>query len=80
MPSKMYGILASGTPILAIVPKETDVAEVVDQEKVGFAVTPWGYHWDSAGKLSGVPTIVTIFPTWKVEREPSQNRPTIARS
>ena len=40
MPSKMYGILASGTPILAIVPKETDVAAVVDQEKVGFAVTP----------------------------------------
>jgi len=40
MPSKMYGILASGTPVLAIVPKETDVAEVVDRESVGFAVSP----------------------------------------
>ncbi len=40
MPSKMYGILASGTPILAIVPEETDVAVVVDQESVGFAVAP----------------------------------------
>ena len=40
MPSKMYGILASGTPILAIVPPETDVAEVVCSESVGFAVAP----------------------------------------
>ena len=40
MPSKMYGILASGTPVLAIVPSETDVASVVDSESVGFAVTP----------------------------------------
>ena len=40
MPSKMYGILASGTPILAIVPPETEVAEVVEQESVGFSVAP----------------------------------------
>ena len=40
MPSKMYGILASGTPILAIVPAETDVAETVAREAVGFAVCP----------------------------------------
>ena len=46
MPSKMYGILASGTPILAIVPEETDVAEAVANESVGFAVTP--------GDLAGI--------------------------
>lgn len=40
MPSKVYGILASGTPILAIVPENTDVAEIVHQESVGFAVEP----------------------------------------
>lgn len=40
MPSKIYGILASGTPILAIVPPETDVAEIVEKESVGFAVEP----------------------------------------
>ncbi|NOY40519.1 MAG: glycosyltransferase family 4 protein [Planctomycetes bacterium] len=40
MPSKMYGILASGTPLLAIVPEGTDVAQTVDHESVGVAVTP----------------------------------------
>ena len=40
MPSKVYGILASGTPILAIVPENTDVAEIVQQKSVGFAVEP----------------------------------------
>ena len=41
MPSKLYGILASGTPILAIVPENTDVAEIVQQKSVGFAVGTW---------------------------------------
>jgi putative colanic acid biosynthesis glycosyltransferase WcaI len=38
VPSKMYGILAAGKPILAVAPRETDVAAI--GEKRGFAV--WG--------------------------------------
>jgi colanic acid biosynthesis glycosyl transferase WcaI len=38
VPSKMYGILAAGKPIVAVAPRETDVAAI--GEKRGFAV--WG--------------------------------------
>ncbi len=38
VPSKMYGILAAGKPIVAVAPRETDVAAI--GEKQGFAV--WG--------------------------------------
>jgi colanic acid biosynthesis glycosyl transferase WcaI len=38
VPSKMYGILAARKPILAVAPRETDVAAI--GEKRGFAV--WG--------------------------------------
>jgi UDP-N-acetylglucosamine:LPS N-acetylglucosamine transferase len=36
VPSKMYGILAAGKPIVAVAPRETDVASL--GEKQGFAV------------------------------------------
>jgi glycosyltransferase involved in cell wall biosynthesis len=36
VPSKMYGILAAGKPIVAVAPKETDVVSI--GEKQGFAV------------------------------------------
>jgi glycosyltransferase involved in cell wall biosynthesis len=36
VPSKMYGILAAGKPILAVTPRETDVASI--GERRGFAV------------------------------------------
>ena len=38
VPSKMYGILAVGKPILAVAPRETDVAAIGEQR--GFAI--WG--------------------------------------
>jgi len=38
VPSKMYGILAAGKPIVAVAPRETDVATI--GEKRGFAI--WG--------------------------------------
>lgn len=38
VPSKMYGILAAGKPIVAVAPRETDVAAI--GEKRGFAI--WG--------------------------------------
>lgn len=39
-PSKLYGILASGTPVLAIVPKGNAVWRLVEQEKLGWTVEP----------------------------------------
>jgi colanic acid biosynthesis glycosyl transferase WcaI len=36
VPSKVYGILAAGKPILALAPRETDVAAI--GEKIGFAL------------------------------------------
>ena len=37
VPSKMYGILAAGKPIVAVAPKDTDVAKI--GEELGFAVS-----------------------------------------
>ena len=39
-PSKLYGILASGTPVLAIVPKGNAVWRLVEQERLGWTVEP----------------------------------------
>lgn len=41
VPSKMYGIMASGTPMLAIVPRTTDAHALVTREKIGFSVRPY---------------------------------------
>ncbi|MBV8514311.1 MAG: glycosyltransferase family 4 protein [Acidobacteria bacterium] len=40
VPSKMYGILAAGRPIVAIAPKETDAATLGAREKFGCAADP----------------------------------------
>jgi putative colanic acid biosynthesis glycosyltransferase WcaI len=39
-PSKMYGILAAGKPILALAPAETDVAQVAGEAGCGISVDP----------------------------------------
>lgn len=39
-PSKLYGILASGTPILAIVPPSCEIWRIVETEKIGWCVRP----------------------------------------
>src|SRR6266404_2216571 len=44
VPSKMYGILAAGKPIVAVAPRETDVAAI--GEKRGFAI--WADPEDAA--------------------------------
>ncbi len=41
VPSKMYGIMASGTPMLAIVPRTTDAHALVTREQIGFSVRPY---------------------------------------
>ncbi len=41
VPSKMYGIMASGTAMLAIVPRTTDAHALVTREQIGFSVRPY---------------------------------------
>ena len=38
MPSKLYGILASGTPVVAIAPPASEMCRIVDAEQVGLTV------------------------------------------
>ena len=40
VPSKLYGILASGRAIIAHVPRESEVAYVVEEERCGLVVEP----------------------------------------
>jgi colanic acid biosynthesis glycosyl transferase WcaI len=40
VPSKMYGILAAGRPIIAVAPKETDAATLATREEFGCAADP----------------------------------------
>lgn len=40
VPSKMYGILAAGKPIVAVAPLETDVATLGARQRFGIAVEP----------------------------------------
>jgi colanic acid biosynthesis glycosyl transferase WcaI len=40
MPSKLYGVLASGTALLAIAPRDTELAELTVRHKVGVVATP----------------------------------------
>ena len=40
MPSKLYGALASGTPILAVAPRDCELAELTRDHRVGVAVPP----------------------------------------
>ena len=47
MPSKLYGILASGTASIATAPAHTELAEIIEQHRVGFVTSP-----DDAGQLA----------------------------
>ena len=38
MPSKLYGVLASGTPVLAAAPEGSELARITRQERVGLVV------------------------------------------
>ena len=40
VPSKMYGILAAGEPIIAVAPKETDVVSLGAKQGFGVAADP----------------------------------------
>ncbi len=40
VPSKLYGILASGIPLVAMVPENSEISFVVNEEKCGYVVNP----------------------------------------
>ena len=40
MPSKLYGILAAGAPVLAVAPQDCELARIIQREGVGFVVPP----------------------------------------
>lgn len=40
VPSKLYGILASARPIIALVPENSEIALTIDEHKCGFVITP----------------------------------------
>ena len=40
MPSRTYNILAAGKPILALTENDSEIAQVVEEDKVGWTVLP----------------------------------------
>jgi glycosyltransferase involved in cell wall biosynthesis len=40
VPSKLYGILAAGRPVIAVAAKDGEIAELVERNSCGFAVAP----------------------------------------
>jgi glycosyltransferase involved in cell wall biosynthesis len=40
VPSKIYGILASSTPVIAMVPESSEIAMIVREEKCGYVLHP----------------------------------------
>ena len=40
VPSKLYGILASGVPLVAMVPEESEISFVVKEERCGYVIAP----------------------------------------
>lgn len=40
MPSKLYGILAAGAPVLAVAPEACELSQIILRERVGFVVPP----------------------------------------
>jgi glycosyltransferase involved in cell wall biosynthesis len=40
VPCKIYGIMASGRPVIAMVPKESEIAYAVEEEQCGFVLDP----------------------------------------
>jgi glycosyltransferase involved in cell wall biosynthesis len=40
VPSKIYGILAAGVPVLALVPQKSEIAYIVEEEQCGMVIDP----------------------------------------
>jgi colanic acid biosynthesis glycosyl transferase WcaI len=62
-PSKIYGILASGTPMLAVVPKGNAVWQMVEQQRLGWTVEPD----DTEGIVAAIRAAESCNPTERSE-------------
>jgi len=40
VPSKIYGILAAGTPVIALVPGKSEITYIVEEENCGYVIEP----------------------------------------
>lgn len=40
VPSKIYGILAAGVPVIALVPEKSEIAYIIEEENCGFVIDP----------------------------------------
>lgn len=40
VPSKIYGIMAAGVPVIAMVPQQSEIAYIIREENCGFIVDP----------------------------------------
>jgi glycosyltransferase involved in cell wall biosynthesis len=55
VPCKIYGILASGIPVIAIVPENSEIASIVNEENCGLIVRPG----DKAGLINAIEFLKT---------------------
>ncbi len=53
VPSKIYGILASGKPVIALVPEESEIAFITREENCGIVVVPG----DTDGLVKAITTL-----------------------
>lgn len=54
VPSRMYNVMAAGKPILAVADAESEIAQVVSEEKIGVVVPPEDPHALAAALLGVV--------------------------
>ncbi|MBA7585452.1 hypothetical protein ES708_27434 [subsurface metagenome] len=40
VPSKIYGILAAGVPVIALVPEQSEIAYIIREENCGYVIDP----------------------------------------
>lgn len=57
MPSKLYGILAAGRPVLAAVPSDSELSKLIENEEVGTVVRP-----DDDAAIAGAITTAVASP------------------
>jgi glycosyltransferase involved in cell wall biosynthesis len=61
VPSKIYGILASGRPVIALVPDDSEIALLVREEECGIVINPS----DSEALYEAVTLLKTNTELWK---------------
>ena len=60
VPSKIFGIMAAGIPVIALVPPESEIAMIIREEECGFVVDP--------GDVSGFITAVNALKSVEDDR------------